>query len=67
MSLETLTLEAAKLAENKRVQCCNFTLRPMSYEVYKPEGGELLVIFFLRKENKAFEFAVASYFFFGLI
>jgi len=40
MSLETLTLEAAKLAENKRVQCCNFTLRPMSYEVYKPEGDK---------------------------
>lgn len=39
MTLETLTLEAAKLAEHPNVQYCNFTLRPMSYEVCKPDGG----------------------------
>jgi hypothetical protein len=37
--MESLTLEAAKLAEHSRVQYCNFTLRPLSYEVNKPDAG----------------------------
>jgi Ca2+-binding EF-hand superfamily protein len=39
MRMESLTLEAAKLAEHSRVQYCNFTLRPLSYEVNKPDAG----------------------------
>ena len=43
MTLETLTLEAARLAEHSNVQYCNFTLRPMSYETSKVEAGKLKV------------------------
>ena len=39
--MDALTLEAARLAENSNVQYCNFTLRPLSYEIYKRDGGEL--------------------------
>jgi len=43
MTLETLILEAARLAEHSSVQYCNFTLRPMSYETIKVEAGKLKV------------------------
>lgn len=44
MDMETLTLEAARLAESKNVQYCNFTLRPLSYEVCKRDGGEFYAL-----------------------
>lgn len=43
MTLETLTLEAARLAEHSNVQYCNFTLRPMGYETCKSDAGKLKV------------------------
>lgn len=44
MDMETPTLEAARLAESKNVQYCNFTLRPLSYEVCKRDGGEFYAL-----------------------
>lgn len=42
MAIDSLTLEAARLAESRNVQYCNFTLRPLSYDVHKPDGGKEL-------------------------
>jgi hypothetical protein len=40
VNLDALTAEAAKHAENKHVQYCNFTLRPLGYESFKLDGGK---------------------------
>ena len=52
MSCEAMTLQAAKLSEHTTVQYCNFTLRPLSYDVFKQEGG--MFVWQSRNENFIF-------------